>query len=128
MIIMVMTGKSRLAGNAATNCTIGCTLAAILGLKPIHTPMGTQIIDDIIIKLITLAPVKRPSTATCPASLKETLENTNFQMANDESAITSAINKYGALSMKMRGLLFLGGFIFIFNGLILISRSVNLLS
>ena len=51
------TGKNRLAGKAARNCTIGWARSAMRGRSPIHTPIGTQISEAIAISTSTRSAV-----------------------------------------------------------------------
>lgn len=57
-------GNKRFAGNAARNCAIGCTFSASAGRNPIITPSGTQITDEIAIRITTRNNVINPRTTT----------------------------------------------------------------
>ena len=70
-------GNTRFAGNAARNCTTGCTRSASCGLRPIHTPTGTQISEAMTISTMMRSAVNAPSRNTQPISSPDTCSRTN---------------------------------------------------
>ena len=87
-------GNSRLAGNAARNCAIGCTICVARGRSPTQMPIGTQNRLARVIRMSTRAIVISARPATCSASCAVVSPMSMWamrQMARPTSS-TSAVN------------------------------------
>src|ERR1700686_1364289 len=96
------TGKNRLAGNAARNCTTGWTRRASRGRKPIQTPTGTQTSAARAISTTTRSRVKKPSTTTCSTSWGSTSERTKSTMSVNAANVAKARTAFQPRSIQRR--------------------------
>ncbi len=66
MKITMANGKMKFAGKLASTCTIGCMNWATRGLKPIHTPTGTQTSEETVTTTTTRRKVRKPRPNAVP--------------------------------------------------------------